>query len=80
MPSGAASAFEESRAAAKASVGSIFFILFLSGMTKRQANYPPVPCFLHFVAYGKTGEGAIDKMKPSKKPAIMRRRLIKELR
>lgn len=35
-------------------------------MTKRQADYPPVPCFLHFVAYGRTGAGAADMMKPSK--------------
>jgi len=35
-------------------------------MTKRQADYPPVPCFLHFVACGRTGAGAADMMESSK--------------
>jgi len=50
----------------------MFFNLFLSGMTGRQANYPPVPCFLHFVAYGGTVAVTADMMKPSKTGHIMR--------
>jgi hypothetical protein len=36
-------------------------------MAKRLANYPPVPCFLHFVASGGTLAGRADKMQSSKK-------------
>ena len=35
-------------------------------MSKWQADYPPVPCFLHFVAYGGTLGEPADMMKPSK--------------
>jgi len=35
-------------------------------MSEWLSNYPPVPCFLHFVAYGATTAGPADKMKPSK--------------